>query len=357
METYTQNSFSRVAGNDAKMGYFPTDLTCVSMIKEHLIFPEDEINALDPCVGEGLALKEITQGEKVNLLGIELDSGRALASAANGIETKEGSFLSATITPQSLPFLFMNPPYGYGDGIEREELTFLRKAAGNLCKNGILVLVVPDYIVDRDILRFIISRFKIERVLKFPEKVYKDFKQIAIILRRVANNTPLRPEVDEVCEKWPTLIEDLVKEEDCTPVGIPIPYLNPSVLVNLHTQQFDAKGALEKSAEMLKASKTYFLEDRLKVEDKTRIDVGHPLMDLKPDLKYLMIASGVCQGAIMEGTPYEHYQRGTVKVVEDIVQNNTEEEDGESSGTVTVTSHAKITMTVVERDGTITDLM
>ncbi len=354
METYTQNSFSRVAGNDAKMGYFPTDLNCVSMLKEHLEFPEEEINALDPCVGEGLALKEITRGEKVHLCGIELDSGRALASAANGIETKEGSYLSATVTPQSIPFMFMNPPYGDGDGAEREEFVFLKKAAGNLCKNAILVLVVPEYVVDRDYLRFIISRFKIVRALRFPEKVYKDFKQVALILRRVTNTTPLKPEVDEIVEKWPTLIGEL-DEGLGDSVKIPIPYLDPNKLINLHTQNFDIEGALNKSAEMLKTSKSYFLEDRLKVEDKTRIDVGHPLMDLKPDLKYLMIASGVCQGAIMEGTPYEHYQRGTVKVIEDIGQN--EDEEGESDGTVTVKSHAKITMTVVERDGTITDLM
>lgn len=37
--------------NHIKMGYSPTDLENVSLIKQSLVFPESPVNILDPCCG------------------------------------------------------------------------------------------------------------------------------------------------------------------------------------------------------------------------------------------------------------------------------------------------------------------
>ena len=41
--------------NRVRMGYYPTDLEHVQMIRKAVIFPESAVNILDPCCGEGLA--------------------------------------------------------------------------------------------------------------------------------------------------------------------------------------------------------------------------------------------------------------------------------------------------------------
>ena len=49
--------------NRIKMGYFPTDPDHVRLIKSAVKFPDRRVNLLDPCCGEGLALKEFSDGE------------------------------------------------------------------------------------------------------------------------------------------------------------------------------------------------------------------------------------------------------------------------------------------------------
>ena len=43
--------------NNVKMGYYPTDLAHVKMMRNALRFPESKVNIFDPCCGCGLALK------------------------------------------------------------------------------------------------------------------------------------------------------------------------------------------------------------------------------------------------------------------------------------------------------------
>ena len=59
--------------NRIKMGYFPTDLEHVKLIKSAVRFPKGQVNILDPCCGEGLALKAFSEGENAVTYGIEID--------------------------------------------------------------------------------------------------------------------------------------------------------------------------------------------------------------------------------------------------------------------------------------------
>ena len=55
--------------NRVRMGYYPTDLEHVQMIRKAVIFPESAVNILDPCCGEGLALETLADGEKAVTYG------------------------------------------------------------------------------------------------------------------------------------------------------------------------------------------------------------------------------------------------------------------------------------------------
>ena len=346
---YSQNSFSRVAGNDAKMGYFPTDLRCVDMIATHFKKVEcKEFYCLDPCCGEGDALIAFSKAIGATPIGAELHKERAKAAREKGIEVVEGNFIESIVTLNSFPVCFLNPPYGTEAFTNnREELLFLQKVTGLLTKEGYLVYVIPEYIIDDELLKYIISRYEILEALRFPEWEYKKYKQVALVMKRIPANVPSKKEVEEAVAGWQSLITELTALEEGIHMVEPVAL---DRLKTFHMKEFNIEQAVEHSLWMLEHTKSAFLSDSIKVEDVSRIDVGQPLMDLKPDLKYLMMAAGVCHGKIAEGTPYEHLQRGTVSVVE---ESSYDEESGEGS----VHTRAKITMKILERNGEFHALM
>ena len=59
------------------MGYYPTPIPVVDRIRTFIKYPEENVNILDPCCGEGLALKKLVDGINAKTYGIELDEYRA----------------------------------------------------------------------------------------------------------------------------------------------------------------------------------------------------------------------------------------------------------------------------------------
>ena len=78
--------------NRIKMGYFPTDLEHIRLIKQAVNFPKTQVNILDPCCGEGLALKAFAENENADTYGIELDESRGHTAQKNLDRVGLGSF-------------------------------------------------------------------------------------------------------------------------------------------------------------------------------------------------------------------------------------------------------------------------
>jgi Uncharacterised methyltransferase family (DUF6094) len=64
-----------------KLGYFPLPIEEAENIRG-LLVPSAPYGAIDPCVGDGTALIEITKGSGACVAGIELDADRAAAAGA-----------------------------------------------------------------------------------------------------------------------------------------------------------------------------------------------------------------------------------------------------------------------------------
>ena len=61
----------------AKMGYYPTPSSVVSLISNILVRqPLGKIRIIDPCAGQGTAQKELGESLKAETYGIELDRER-----------------------------------------------------------------------------------------------------------------------------------------------------------------------------------------------------------------------------------------------------------------------------------------
>jgi hypothetical protein len=92
-----------------KLGY-PLPIEEAQNIRA-LLVPSGPYAAVDPCVGDGTALVEITKDAGARLAGIELDADRAAAAADKGIAIVHGSAFECRVLAETCSLLYLNPPY------------------------------------------------------------------------------------------------------------------------------------------------------------------------------------------------------------------------------------------------------
>src|SRR5438093_77379 len=128
-----------------RLGYFPLPLGEARRIRTCLLYPTSATSAIDPCVGDGSAFLAITEGACVRHYGIELDAYRAEQAAARVEEMIQCNCLDVSCPVESFGLLFLNPPYDWTIGENRNERTerlFLMHAYRWLRPGGVLILVV-----------------------------------------------------------------------------------------------------------------------------------------------------------------------------------------------------------------------
>jgi len=171
----------------AKMGYYPTPPLVVSLISGILIRNgSGKIRILDPCAGEGHALKEVVEFIQCESYGIELDTHRGAIAKQNLTRCLITDYENTRISNQAFSLLYLNPPYDWvirNDEIsasERYERTFLRNTIKYLMPNGVLVYLIPQSRLDKTIAKILAYKFKDLRVFRFPDEEYRSFKQVVI---------------------------------------------------------------------------------------------------------------------------------------------------------------------------------
>ncbi|HZD31168.1 MAG TPA: DUF6094 domain-containing protein, partial [Candidatus Angelobacter sp.] len=168
-----------------KLGYYPFPVEEALKIRA-LLVPSGPYAAIDPCVGDGSALLEITRDAGAHLAGIELDAYRAGAAAQKGIATVHGSAFECRVLAETCSLLYLNPPYDSEFGPhsnKRMELVFLEHCYRWVISEGVLVFVVPAPVVGT-CARLLASQFDRLSVfrLEHPESVR--FNQVVVFGRR-----------------------------------------------------------------------------------------------------------------------------------------------------------------------------
>ena len=170
------------------MGYYPTPITVVDRIRSFISVPDDgQVNVLDPCCGEGVAVKHLANGWDCETYGIELDGYRSEEAKRNLNHVLKCSYSQARITNGSFSVLFLNSPYDeetLNDGTitssERKEKIFLKDTIKYLKSGGLLVYIIPQPRIDRAIAKILSYRFEKIKVFRFPDDEYDAFKQVVI---------------------------------------------------------------------------------------------------------------------------------------------------------------------------------
>lgn len=169
-------------------GYYATPPKEVELICNRLaVAPEATVNLLDPCCGEGLALKQISdylanQGATPLTFGVELEETRAEKAKSLLHKVVKGGYENLRATNEVFSFMWLNPPYDNAGNGQRMETNFLRnltQPGKYLQPGGLLGFCIPQYVL-KECAWIIGNRFQDVHVYRFTDENYPMFKQIVV---------------------------------------------------------------------------------------------------------------------------------------------------------------------------------
>lgn len=380
-KVHTQNSFFQSMKNDEKLGAYYTDPTVCRAIGRYIELPISEdtadkrphINGVEPSVGNAVAYYEVLSGaiEREIKSNVSHDikdmydyvkHNLDITSYATEINTKsyeelaekniiehlvrEDFLTGMKITSKCFSFCFSNPPYGKNPlKDERLELSFLFKISGSLKTDGVLVYVIPEYVLnDTCFIREWISRFDTFGMYRFPERVYKQFKQCVIIgIKKRAVFT--RKNDKEVFMSTYEKMQDIDMNYSGTRVKVPTGLEKD---VRMYTTFVEDPDKNIKAVSQSSVFKNIALEQK----PYRDINIGQPIVGLSNGCIQILSITGCGQGKAGSIEKRNlHLQRGTVK---DVVHSRIEYEEKKQKRIETY-SHAAC-LTIVQNDGTITRL-
>jgi len=187
--------FARLARNFAKAGYFPTDTATLSRTLQALAPCESgQVRLLDPCAGEGIAIAEAAHHlgrERCECFAVEYQRERAEHARGLVDSCLRSDLMDCMISRQSFGLLWLNPPYGdlskdesaaswsiSAPGRERLEKRFYQRAVPLLQYGGVLVFIIPHYVLDAELCGWLTNQFSDLRVFEAPEK---RFQQVVLL--------------------------------------------------------------------------------------------------------------------------------------------------------------------------------
>jgi hypothetical protein len=224
--------FQRLARSFIKNGYFPTDEASISRILAMLEINSGAMRLIDPCCGEGIALAECAHycreaGATVFSSGIEFNAERAANADTLLDHVVHADFNDCIVSSSQFNLLWLNPPYGDRitdqvvrdqdqRGRDRWEKYFLNRSLPMLSFGGLLIYIIPHYVIDRHLAKQLSRCLDSIGVYRLPED---QFRQIVVmgyrrrvegqanpdlinLLLDVANDRNAAPELSEVPDRF-----------------------------------------------------------------------------------------------------------------------------------------------------------
>lgn len=198
--------FPRLARNFARNGYYPTDeITLERTLQALAPSPTGKMRIFDPCAGEGAALAEIAHAldrERRETYAVEYDQERADHCKTLLDRVLHSDLMDTMISRQAFGLLWLNPPYGdlvsdhsgasqyQGTGRRRLEKMFYQRTLPLLQYGGVLVFIVPHYVLDDELCGWLCNHFTELRIYSAADPT---FKQVVIFGIRIRRQDLARP--------------------------------------------------------------------------------------------------------------------------------------------------------------------
>ncbi len=348
--------------SQAKLGYFPAPSKALEGIISHLNLGEitsegktDGFHIIDPCCGEGAAIKQIATGLEIReecVYAVELDAGRGekakeLLGPKSNVLTP-ASFMGTRTRGQSMGLAYVNPPFDLElGGGKRQEQTFVEKATGSLKHHGILVLVMPVGAIQGQykFQAYLDSHYEDAQLFLFPPD-HRRFKEVVYIARR------RKAEAVDTGNGYLRVMFQRYWKGD--PEGLPIIGESPHfwMIPSTFAATYFDKIAMTRE-EMEEAVENSPLNASLlppKITARQR-----PPMPLYKGHVALLLASGMLDGVVKPDGEHPHVVRGTARKV-DFLADKSETKNYET-GAVTAkevwSQRIVLTVRTVALDGTI----
>ncbi len=328
-----------------KLRYYPLPVEEARNIRS-LLVSSAPYSAIDPCVGDGTALIEITWNTDVHLAGIELDADRAATSTQNGIATVHGSAFECRVLAETCSLLYLNPPYDTEVGPhsnKRMELVFLEHCYRWVTSEGVLVFVVPAPAVGT-CARLLTSQFDRLSVLRLQHPESVRFNQVVVLGRRKKSHLRGDPKgADELLRiaYKPHLLPVLNQE-----VGerYAIPPSSPATITYTGLPLDAIEDALQRSVAMQNARGVL-------VRKQQRMS-GRPVTPLHKGHVGLLACSGMLNGFFGEGERRHIAHWRSVKHIDEF------NEEGETEGETIIRKRERFSheLTVAYENGQIVEL-
>lgn len=141
--------------SQAKGGFYPTPPKEMALAIARLqVEAGSTVNLLDPCAGEGLALKQMADhikklGARPVSYGNELENTRANIAKKHLDHVLKGGYEVMRMTSKSVSCIYLNPPYDYRNGTRLEKI-FLRDLTAPdkyLQDGGLLMFCIPQEVL------------------------------------------------------------------------------------------------------------------------------------------------------------------------------------------------------------------
>ena len=299
-----------------QLGHYPLPTEEARNMRRLLLAPSPFLG-IDPCVGDGTALLEITQNLPVYLTGIELDADRA-AAAAHGIAATQGSTFESYVPAGSCSLLYLNPPYDVEmgqHGNQRLELVFLDHCYGWLKTVGVLIFVIPVTALSHCAKR-LASQFERISVFRLTHPESIRFSQLAVLaVRKKEHQRGDTRHADQLVrmayhyDALPPLSSETA-ERYIIPESTPVPVQYRGLPLDAIEDALSRSGAMENARSLL-------------VRKQERIE-GRPVTPLHGGHVGLLCTAGMLNGVFGEGENRHIAHWRSVKHV-DVYH---EEEDG-----------------------------
>ncbi|MCS5696959.1 DUF6094 domain-containing protein [Desulfofundulus thermocisternus] len=291
---------ARIA-SEAKAGYYPTPAHEMALICARLkVEPGACVSILDPCAGEGEALKMLGDvitryGATAKTYAVELESSRAAKCKGIADFTLHCPYENARISAKSFALMWLNPPYTERNG-QRVEVEFLRNLTepgkSKLQNGGLLGFCIPQHVL-KDAAALLAVRFDNIRVYRFTDTNFPVFKQVVVFGYQRAKGK-FGPEVRQVRE-W------LKALAGTDPKLIPALDVEDGVSFNVPASEREVtlfRGAVEDPREIAKDidSAPEWDIEWLLLPKKSNVTLKPPVLPLKPTHTAVAIAAGAIGG-------------------------------------------------------------
>ncbi|MHB1417966.1 MAG: DUF6094 domain-containing protein [Bacillota bacterium] len=326
--------------SQAKGGFYATPPEEMELLIKRLWVDADaKVNLLDPCAGEGAALRQMADG-MASLggcpvtFGVELEKERAEECRQVLDNVVKGAYEGLRASHEVFSAMWLNPPYDNDIGLERMEVRFLRsltEAGKYLQTGGLFMYCVPQQILT-SAAALLANRFERIKVYRLSDQNYPVFKQVVLFGYRRGTGKRVDTKEVRICleELGQAGPEDLPSLDAPDGITFDVPAAAGDV------QLF--RGSLLDPEEIIKdveRSPGWETVERMLLPVSVRkghAKLKNPVLPLKPAHYAIAIAAGAVGGNLGS-----HYLEGVTKKVVD------RREEVTDTGTTIIESERHVT--------------